>query len=202
MTLPKKSDQGAPSGGDVVVGRVKDAHGLKGELFIVLFAGEAAWLKSLKTLRLVPADKSGAREFTVRSARLHKNGLIVTTQEIRDRTAAESLRGAEFSVPESFFVAESGEEPYLREVLGFTVIRVTDGAREAVGVVDGFSSNGAQDLALVRLAEGVTRPVPFVAPLVHRVDYAAKTIEMTIPVGLLEDDDDVASALNRRSDAK
>src|SRR5687767_12925338 len=66
----------------VRVGKVKDAHGIKGELFIVLFAGEAAWLNKLKSLRLiVPEDAlaqadSSPKEFKIKSARAHKNGLI------------------------------------------------------------------------------------------------------------------------------
>jgi 16S rRNA processing protein RimM len=175
----------------VSVGRVKDAHGLKGEIFIVLYSGEAAWLKQLKTLRLRPprdaamADAAGASpiEAVVKAARLHKNGLIVLSPDIIGRTAAERLRGFELEIPETFLVSKPGESIYLREILGFGVATPQAGS---VGRIVAFSSNGAQDLLIVRTARG-DFPIPFVAPLVLGIDYEAKQIEMEIPQGLLGD---------------
>ena len=172
----------------VKVGKVKDAHGIKGELFIVLFAGEAFWLSKLKSLRLVPAeDKTGeVLNFDIKSARLHKNGLIVKTLTIKDRNEAESYKTRLLEVPEEFLVSEKGEEIFLREIEGFQVITKAQGK---IGPIVGFGSNGEQDLLIVKTAKGEFE-IPFVEPFVDEIDYEAKEIHLDLPVGLLGEADD------------
>jgi len=168
----------------VRVGKVKDAHGVKGELFLLLFSGEAAWLDQLKTVRLIESASEGAatREFAVRTARLHKNGLIVKTEEIKDRNEAEALKGWLFEVPSSFFVSAQGEAIYLREIEGFAV--VCKERQAEIGTIEGFGSNGAQDLLLVKTGWGEFE-IPFVEAFVDEIDYGARVIRMNLPPGLL-----------------
>lgn len=165
----------------VRVGKVKDAHGIRGELFIVLFAGEAEWLDQLEVIRLVPEAGGAVREFEVKSVRLHKNGLIAKTEELRDRNAAEALKGLMLEIPESFLVSSPGESIYLREIENFKVI-VKD--RGEVGTITAFSSNGAQDLLVVATPEGPF-DIPFVEAFVEEIDYKAREVRMNLPEGLL-----------------
>ncbi len=174
----------------VRIGRVKDGHGIKGELFISLFAGEAAWLHQLETLTLCdPATEPGspesartAKKFKLKSARVHKKGLIVKTEELRDRNEAEALIGWLMELPEDLLVSKPGEAIYLREIQGFQVFTKTDGE---VGLIESFATNGAQDLLVVRTARGVVE-IPFVDAFVERIDYQAKVIHMSLPEGLLD----------------
>lgn len=192
-------------GAFVRVGKVKDAHGIRGELFIVLFAGEAAWLNQLKSIRLVndpdaaaprvnphqkltPAKPAkpqpkGPLTFAVKSARLHKNGLIVKSADIRDRNQAEEMRGMLLEVPEAFLISKPGEELFLREVLGFSVVDLNREGMK-IGNVTGFSSNGAQDLLIVDASTGKAE-IPFVTDFVEKIDYSAKELRMKLPAGLL-----------------
>ncbi len=171
----------------VTVGRVKDGHGLKGELYIVLFAGEAEWLPKLEALRLTPPEglDGDARSFPVRSARIHKNGLIVLSPEISGRDEAESWKGWRLEIPREFLVAARGERMYLIEVANFKV--VVSGKGE-VGRITGFSSNGAQDLLIVRTAAGDFE-VPFVAAFVDKIDERGETVFLTLPEGLLGEEE-------------
>ena len=169
----------------VRVGKVKDAHGIKGELFLLLFAGEAAWLKKLIQIRLVTEDSSQLRLLTPRSVRLHKNGLIAATAEILDRNEAESLKGWLFEIPSEFLVSMPGESIYLREIEGFQVITQAQGE---VGTIVGFSSNGAQDLLIVKTADGEFE-VPFVSAFVQKTDYDGRRIFLDLPPGLLGEKD-------------
>lgn len=177
----------------VRVGRVKDAHGLKGELYITLFAGEAAWLSQLKEIRLV-AEPSAAKEegeadetgeavlvYPVKSARLHKNGLIVLSPGIQGRTAAEGLKGRFLEIPADFLVSEKGEALYLHEVRGFKVFTKHKGE---VGIIEGFSSNGVQDLLVVHTEKGEFE-VPFVEAFVEKIDFESREMHLDLPEGLL-----------------
>jgi 16S rRNA processing protein RimM len=198
----------------VQVGRVKDAHGIKGEIFITLFAGEAAWLDQLKEVRLVvyeeghkptEAEKAivpegAAKVYQVKSARLHKNGLIVKSSEITDRNAAENLKGLFLEIPREFLISAPGEELYLAEVEGFQVITKHKGE---VGPIVGFSSNGEQDLLIVETSWGEFE-IPFVKAFVENIDFKGRKIYLDLPVGLLgelEDEEAVEEDSTQDTDA-
>ena len=164
----------------VRVGRVKDAHGIKGEIFITLFAGEAAWLGKLKEIRLV-REAGETRVLNSKSVRFHKNGLIAKTEEIRDRNEAEAMVGWFLEIPSEFLVSEKGETIYLREIQGFRVFTKQKGE---VGTVENFASNGAQDLLVIKTNWGEFE-VPFVEAFVERMDFEAREIHLDLPEGLL-----------------
>lgn len=169
--------------GYVRVGRVKDAHGIKGEIFITIFAGEAAWLEKLKDVHLVTEDGASRKVFSVKSARFHKNGLIVKINEIRDRNEAEELKGWFFEIPPEFLVSEKGESIYLREIQGFRVFVKDKGE---VGTIESFTTNNAQDLLVVKTNWGEFE-IPFVEPFVEKMDFEAREIHLDLPAGLLGD---------------
>ncbi len=166
------------------VGKVKDAHGLKGELYVLLFAKEAPWLKKLKNFHLTKETPTGIIEtliFSLKSAKPHRDGLIVVTGEIKDRTQAEGLKGFAFEIPKEILVSKKGDTPYLIEILGFEVF---DGLR-LVGLIQDFSSNNEQDLLVVESAIRFFE-IPFVEAFIEKIDYTSKTIIMKLPEGLLD----------------
>lgn len=174
----------------VRVGRVKDAHGLKGEVFVTLFAGEAAWLKQMKTLRLAkpgadsmqaPPQNAEIKILQVKSARPHKNGIIVVSPDVKGRTEAETWKGWWLEIPREFLVAKRGEQIYLIEIKDFDVNVAGKGI---IGPITGFSSNGAQDLLLVKTKNGEVE-IPFVEAFVTEIDYENHMVEMELPEGLL-----------------
>jgi 16S rRNA processing protein RimM len=165
----------------ITVGKVKDAHGLKGELYITLFAKEAAWLPSLKTIQLKVSETAQSTNFSVKNARLHKGGLIVMTHEIRDRNEAEALKGSLFEIPSEFLVSKKGESIYLKEIEGFSV--QIEGQSELATIV-GFGSNGAQDLLLLKMPHGEFE-VPFVEAFVKEINYSQQKLHLNLPPGLL-----------------
>lgn len=169
-----------------VVGKVKDAHGLKGELYVLLFAKEADWLDKLEVVRIKRTEASSeVTLLTMKSARLHKGALLLQTQELGDRTAAEKFKGFVFEIPESFLVSEPGEKIYLNEVVGFQVKALK---QNLIANIVGFSSNGAQDLLVVEIpGQSVQYEIPFVEDFIRVIDYQNKFVEMVLPEGLLGD---------------
>lgn len=187
------------SGAYRVVGRVKDAHGLKGEIWVVLFAGKADWLDAMKDEGLYRLSKkeslaglseSDLKEFPIKGARAHKNGVILQSPLVKDRTAAEAFKGHFLTIPSNFLISEEGDSYFLTEIEGF---RVLEDKRE-IGTITGFSHNGAQDLLIVSLVKGAREGVnakdeieiPFVEELVPDIDEEAKVIHVELPNGLIE----------------
>lgn len=174
----------------VLVGRVKDAHGMKGELFITLKAGQADWLKDFKEFQLQSKSKDQSKDFKVIKARVHKNGLIVVAEGIPHRTQAEGFKGWDFLIPKSLIeLAPESGEIYLGQVLGF---KVEVKGRGEIGEVTGFRSHSAQDLLVVQAKDSEKEwEIPFVEPFIEKLDFESKKILMELPEGLLEVNEEV-----------
>jgi 16S rRNA processing protein RimM len=172
----------------VEVGKVRDAHGLKGELFLMFFAEEAAWLDKAKTLKLDGAfpQKDGkhtrvTKELTIKNFRPHKKGVILKFVEIPDRTEAEKFIGFTISIPKDLLTSQKGEEIFLKEIEGFTAF---DGEKQ-LGVIEGFSTNGAQDILVVK-GETKTIEIPLVKEFVSEILWDQKQIRLKLPEGLTD----------------
>lgn len=171
----------------VHVGKIHSAQGIRGDVFIYIFAGEAAWSDQWKTLYLGPKDaKEPNQEIKINHLRFHqkqkKPGFVLKLDGITDRNKADELIGLQVFIPEDFLVSVEGEEIYLREVLGFEVV---DKERGLVGTVEGFSGNSMQDLLVVKDEQGRSFEVPFVEPILIEIQKAEKKLQMDIPQGLV-----------------
>lgn len=166
------------------VGKIKDAHGLQGELFVLLFAKEAPWLAKLKSVALARADEGPFQEFEVTRAQIHKEGLIMRVKGLPTRTQAEALRGLLFYIPSELMVSHEGDTIFLREIEGFKVTN----RDEDFGRICGFSSNGPQDLLIVE-RQGRKAEIPFVEAFLLEIDFDTKTVRMDLPDGLWGDDE-------------
>lgn len=170
----------------LIVGKVQKAHGIRGELFIYLFAKEADWLDQLKSIKLIRHSENkefNKFEYKLQQKRFHKEGLIVKSNEIDGRNHAEELKGAMFEIPKSFLETTSNDDFYLYEIEGFNI---QSPEKETLGKILKFSSNGAQDLAEVKTENG-TFSIPLVDEWIVELNREAKVIVMDLPEGLLDE---------------
>ncbi|MBC7370120.1 MAG: 16S rRNA processing protein RimM [Bdellovibrionaceae bacterium] len=166
-----------------LVGKVKEAHGLRGELYILIFAGDISWLKKMQSFELRPkGSEAEGTVYPVEKVKPFKDGFILKTPAFSDRTAAEKIKGQDFLVSEELFISKPGETIFLKEILDFMVKNV---AQENIGPIKGFSSNGSQDLLVVQTATG-TAEIPFVEAFIKKIDFKHRTVVMDLPEGLLD----------------
>jgi 16S rRNA processing protein RimM len=178
------------SGTEVVVGRIGKAHGIKGEVSVEVRTDEPERRFAPGAVLATELPRGGAPQgtdrpqaLTVRAARWHQSRLLLTFEEVGDRTRAEAVRGLLLVTrvdPEES--PEDPEEFYDHQLLGLKVVS-TGGVD--VGELAEVVHGAAQDLLVVRTAEGLEVLVPFVTELVPRVDLAAGRIEVTDRPGLL-----------------
>ena len=167
------------------IGKVKGAHGIKGELYILVFSGQMDWLPDIEFISLKAQELQVEPQvkLPVLDVRPHKKGFIFKTQEITNRTDAEKFVGWELFLPTSFFTTQPEEDHFfLREIEGF---RVTDKRLGPVGQVVGFVSHSAQDLIRLKSDEGEFL-VPLVKAFILNVDRSQKVLSMDLPEGLLD----------------
>ncbi|WP_454939784.1 ribosome maturation factor RimM [Corynebacterium matruchotii] len=165
---------------ELMIGRVIKAHGIRGEVVVDPTTDEP-------DIRYAPGTvlygKQGKREhtLTVAHARPHQGRLLVTFDEVPDRTAAESLRGTQFWA-EQLDIDDDEEGFYDHDLTGLRVIH--EGVE--IGTVTGVMSGPAGTILEVELAGGKQALVPFVFDIVPEVDLEAGTCTITPPDGLLD----------------
>jgi 16S rRNA processing protein RimM len=171
----------------LVVARVGRAHGLRGEVSIEVRtdAPDQRFVKGA-VLHLEDGSLAGSlavTALTVSRVRDNNGTLLLTFEEITDRTAAEALRNAmlEVEVPEN---SDEDDAWYDHELVGLVAVSP---AGEKLGEVTAVQHPGAQDLLVIRTVAGDSRLVPFVSAIVPEVDVAGGRIVLDPPAGLLED---------------
>ena len=169
---------------EIVVARIRNAHGLDGEVLVELLTGDPDDVfVADRVLRVARRQGKGLARLTLKGARRHKGGLLLRFAEVGDRTAAETLQGRELTLPTDELRQLDEDEFFLHDLVGYAVVRV-DGA--AVGEVVTSYETGAQLLLGVTAGEREFL-IPFGRQLVTEVDRDARRIVIDPPPGLLED---------------
>jgi len=163
-----------------LVGKIKDAQGLKGEVYALIFSGERGWQSNLQTVFL-GGDESSGREFEVSKVQSHKDGLILKLKGIENRNQSEALKGQLLFIPSELLISKKGERIYLNEIQGFEVFD----EQGIIGQIVGFSSNGPQDLLIVE-KEKKKYEIPFVEAFIVDLNFDQKQLKMRLPPGLIE----------------
>lgn len=173
--------------GHLLVGRVRKAHGIRGELVVELltdapgevFAPGRRLFAGTADGRLDPKGQT----LHVKHATAFKGGLIVLFEELADRTAAELWRERYILAAAADVPPPDADELYLHDLIGMAVTR-TGG--DAVGEVVAYYELPQGVMLEVARAAGDTVLVPFAEQFVDEVDAQARVIRVTPPDGLLE----------------
>ena len=165
-----------------VVGRVEKPHGIKGEVGIRVITDNNGRFAPQQVLH----STHGQSPLTILSTRRHKQALLVRFVEIRDRTAAESLRGAWLSVPEAEVPPPEPGTWWVHDIVGASV---TTDAGLYLGVVTKVAATGANDVWEVSPAPdlGLSQPIllPAIREVVTEVDIPGRSVIVHLLPGLL-----------------
>jgi 16S rRNA processing protein RimM len=159
---------------DLRIGRVLKAHGVKGAVRVELltdfpdrFAPGREVLVAGRQLRVARSEDLGAT-------------MLVTFEGIADRTSAEQLAGAYFTVPLGEARALPADQYYHFQLVGLTVIE-TGSARE-LGTVAEVLTYAANDV--LRVTDGDHE---ILIPMIRSVVRSIAPAEGTITVDLREE---------------
>ncbi|SDT57490.1 16S rRNA processing protein RimM [Streptomyces sp. TLI_053] len=166
----------------LVVGKIGRAHGIKGDVSVEVRTDEPE-------LRLGPGavlftDPASAGPLTVESGKVHSGRLLLRFAGVKDRNAAEELRGtiliAEVDPEER---PDDPEEYYDHQLIGLDVV-LLDGT--LVGELTEVVHLPYQDLLTVRKPDGTEALVPFVSRIVPTIDLENQRAVIDPPVGLID----------------
>lgn len=175
-----------PSRQLLIVGRVRKAHGIRGELVVEALtdAADAVFIPGRRFIAGTPSGdpaKSG-KELNAKTVTPFKGGYIVRFSEIEDRTIAETWRDRFLLLPADELEPLADDEIYVHDLPG---MRVELESGELVGTV----------LVTYELPQGLTLDVgrekgSILIPydrVVTSVDREARVIRIAPPEGLLDD---------------
>ncbi|MER7583232.1 ribosome maturation factor RimM [Kitasatospora sp. NPDC097691] len=166
----------------LVVGKIGRAHGIRGDVSVEVRTDEPE-------LRLGPGavvltDPASAGPLTVESGRVHSGRLLLRFAGVKDRNAAEALRGtlliSEVDPEER---PDDPEEYYDHQLIGLDVV-LLDGT--LVGELTEVVHLPYQDLLTVEKADGTEVLVPFVTQIVPTIDLENQRAVITPPPGLID----------------
>lgn len=165
----------------VVIGRIARAHGIRGQVLVEVRTDEPD-----ERFRTAASLRAGSRTLTVASARPHGDRLLVTFDEVADRTAAEELHGVLLECDiDPLAVPDADDEFYDHQLVGLTA---RDRSGREVGTVTAVLHLPAQDTVVID-AGGREVLVPFVSELVPHVDVPGGSLVVADLPGLVDADE-------------
>lgn len=181
--MPVASSRNEPE--KVVVGYVRRAHGIQGELLVHLetdyphetFVVDRVFRVTENAPVGLPAD------LTLERARPHAGSWILAFREITDRTLAERYGGAHLTLEPGELVAAGEAEYFLHDLVGLEVVAEETGRR--IGTVQGVYDTPGRPILAVE-GDGDEALVPFDRSFVTEVDLEEEVVRIRPPEGLLE----------------
>lgn len=169
------------------VARIGKPHGIRGEVTVQV-------LTDAPGERFVPGtefvvEPASAGPLTVISARWNKDILLLGFEEIVDRNAAETIRGAKLFIETEDIDDEDDDEGWYEHELVGLEARI---GSQVVGKVSALNTMPVQDLLVVEDANGKEILIPFVDEIVPEVNIEEGYILLTPPAGLFEINDEAA----------
>jgi 16S rRNA processing protein RimM len=163
----------------VPVAYIRRAHGVAGAVVVRTLDGTDPG-------RFVPGARFGVRDdhpraLTVATAAHHPDGLLVSFDEIADRDAADSLRGATLTIDRAERRALLEGEFWEEDLVGRAAV---DPSGSELGTVTAVVFAAAQDRIVVETADGAGVEVPFVTAIVVSVPEGGEPIVIDPPDGL------------------
>jgi 16S rRNA processing protein RimM len=166
-----------------VLGYVARAHGLQGEVKVVLDVQDASVYADLKQVWLQVDDRPLSAK-AIEKLQLQPSGpAIVRFAGVADKDAADELTGATLMLPLTQLPPPAPGSFYYFEINGFAA---TDAAGHAIGTIREVLEMPAQDLLRIDHSSGKEVLVPIRPEFLGALNRAAKTLVLHLPPGLLE----------------
>lgn len=151
----------------IVVGAIKGAHGVRGDIRVKSFTADPAAVFEYGPL----VDENGREVFEPVSARAGKDHFIVKPRKILQKEEWDALRGTLLHVSRDALPEADDDEFYIEDLVG---LEVFSGGETAAGSVRGVQNFGAEDLIEIQV-KGMSHTVlvPFTLIDVPTIDVSS-----------------------------
>ena len=165
----------------VLIGKVQATQGIRGQLRVIPFAGDASSISRLEWVAL--KSPNGAMErFPVVSAKAHGKRVILTLKPFDNINQVLHLVGREIYAERAALPALPDDEYYWSDLIGLQVV-TEEG--EALGELVEIIETGSNDVYAVK-KDGRELLIPALDDVVLAIDLAAGSMTVSLPEGLLD----------------
>ncbi len=159
----------------IPLGRIMGAHGVKGDVLVQTYTGNARNIASYGPL----GDEEGRRTFDLSVRCVTAKGVVAHVSGIDNRDAAEALKGTVLCVPRKRLPDPEEGAYYHADLEGLAAV---DGEGQPVGTIAAVRNYGAGDLLEIELRSSKqTELVPFTAAFVPDVDLGRRCVVVLLP---------------------
>ena len=177
--------------------RLRRTQGRKGELFAEILTDFPEKFAQRSELWLLDAPARDRSELPPTRVELvahwrHKDGIVLHFAGIDSIAAAEALVGRIVAIPRSQRTPLGAGEAYIGDLIGCTLVNSAGPVPVEIGRIEDVDrSAGPAPLLIVAGGAGEVL-VPFAASYLKRLDVAAGRVEMVLPEGLVDLNEDRA----------
>lgn len=165
----------------VLLGKVVATHGIRGQLRVVTYSGEAANLVALDSIML-KGPKGELDTFVVANASIHGKRVLFTLKDYNSINQVTHLVGRELYACREQLPELAPGEYYWCDLLGLAV--VTD-AGESLGRLTDIIATGSNDVYVVQ-GDGREYLIPALEEIVLKIDPEAGLMTVSPPEGLFD----------------
>jgi 16S rRNA processing protein RimM len=165
----------------IPVGKIIGTHGIKGQMKLHSYSGNAESLAAARTVSL-KSPTGTLREFTVTGFKANSGKFIIALQDFDDINLVQPLLGSEVCLKRAQLPVLEADEYYWSDLIGLQVF-TDDGA--LLGKVSDIFETGSSDIYVVQ-GEGREFLIPAIADVIKAVDPAGGRIIITPLDGLLD----------------
>lgn len=182
---PKTASVAGPFSQRIVLGEIRGAHGVEGEVRVrsagdsidPFFELESVWVGRSAT------DPEARRYAVLGCANARAGEVRLRLEGVDSRDAVGPLIGCVLAGPASILPPLPPGEFYWYELIGF---RVESAAGEDLGSVREIWETGAHDVLVVENEDGLRRLIPTAEELLQEIDSASRRIVVVDLPGLLD----------------
>jgi 16S rRNA processing protein RimM len=175
----------------MIVGRIRNAHGIRGEVVVESLTSEpdARFAVGRELLGgtvkgdLPKPDAPGPHTLTIRRAKPFKGGWILRFAELADRNAADLWRGRYLLVAADEIEPPASDEIYYHDLVGLGVERRDGGALGRVEALHEMPQGLVMEVSTTR----TTVMLPYRPEVVAHVDLGRRVVVVDVPEGLMDE---------------
>lgn len=165
------------------VGEIVNTHGIRGELKVLATTDFAAKrFAPGETLYAVQGTKA-PKKLTVKKHRQHKQFDLLTFAEITDINEAEQYKGGHLQVTKQQQMPLDEGDYYYRQIIGLQVFSLEG---ELLGVISEIMQTGANDVWVVKRANGKEILLPAIKSVIQKIDLESQCVTVDWLEGLDE----------------
>jgi 16S rRNA processing protein RimM len=161
---------------DITIGKIAGTHGNRGMLKIMPITD---WPDRFLEMKAITLEKDGRQQvYNITEAVPYRSFIMVRLAEVPDMTAAEKLKGSLVKAARDELMDLPAGSFYIFDIVGLKVY--TAGGKH-VGEIEDVIQTGANDVYVVKRAEGPPVLVPALKSVVREIDLTEGRMVVDYP---------------------